>query len=146
MKAKVEVLVVQSSRPLCNPKGCRLLCQWGFSRQAGCHALLQGIVPTQESNPGLPHCGQILYCLSHQGSPVWSIIDLNHYIRSWCTTQGYFYTSQNDHHDKSSYHLSPCKDITLLLTIFPTQYISFLWLIYFVTEVCTFLLIYYILY
>ena len=22
----------------------------------GCHALLQGIFPTQESNPGLPHC------------------------------------------------------------------------------------------
>ena len=35
----------------------------------GCHAFLQGIFPTQGSNPGLPHCGQILYCLSHQGSP-----------------------------------------------------------------------------
>ena len=23
----------------------------------GCHALLQGIFPTQGSNPGLPHCG-----------------------------------------------------------------------------------------
>ena len=28
-----------------------------------------GIVPTQGSNPSLPHCRQILYCLSHQGSP-----------------------------------------------------------------------------
>ena len=35
----------------------------------GCHALLQGIFPTQELNPGLPYCRQILYCLSHQGSP-----------------------------------------------------------------------------
>ena len=35
----------------------------------GCHGLLQGIFPTQGSNPGLPHCGQILYRLSHQGSP-----------------------------------------------------------------------------
>ena len=34
-----------------------------------CHALLQGIFPTQGSNPGLPHCRQILYHLSHQGSP-----------------------------------------------------------------------------
>ena len=34
-----------------------------------CHALLQGIFPTQGSNPSLPHCGQILYRLSHQGSP-----------------------------------------------------------------------------
>ena len=35
-----------------------------------CHALLQGIFPTQRSNPGLPHCRRILYRLSHQGSPV----------------------------------------------------------------------------
>ena len=34
-----------------------------------CHALFQGIFPTQGSNPGLPHCRQILYQLSHQGSP-----------------------------------------------------------------------------
>ena len=27
----------------------------------GCHFLLQGIFPTQESNPGLLHCRQILY-------------------------------------------------------------------------------------
>ena len=33
-------------------------------------SLLRGIFPTQGSNPGLPHCRQILYCLSHQGSPV----------------------------------------------------------------------------
>ena len=31
--------------------------------------LFQGIFPTQGSNPGLPHCRQILYQLSHQGSP-----------------------------------------------------------------------------
>ena len=31
--------------------------------------VLQGIDPTQESNPGLPHCRQILYQLSHKGSP-----------------------------------------------------------------------------
>ena len=30
--------------------------------------LLQGIFLTQRSNPGLLHCRQILYCLSHQGS------------------------------------------------------------------------------
>ena len=35
----------------------------------GWHSLLQGIFPTQGSNPGLPHCGQILYQLSHKGSP-----------------------------------------------------------------------------
>ena len=30
-------------------------------------SLLQGIFPTQGSNPGLPHCRQILYQLSHKG-------------------------------------------------------------------------------
>ena len=28
----------------------------GKNTGVGCHALLQGIFPTQESNPGLPHC------------------------------------------------------------------------------------------
>ena len=37
--------------------------------RVGCHALLQGIFPTMGLNPGLPHCRQILYRLSHQGSP-----------------------------------------------------------------------------
>ena len=41
----------------------------GKNTRVGCHALLQGIFPIQGSNPGLPHCGQILYCLSHQGRP-----------------------------------------------------------------------------
>ena len=30
-------------------------------------SLLQGIFPTQELNPGLPHCRQTLYQLSHKG-------------------------------------------------------------------------------
>ena len=41
----------------------------GKNTGVGCHALLQGIFPTQGSNPGLPHHRQILYHLSHQGSP-----------------------------------------------------------------------------
>ena len=41
----------------------------GKSTGVGCHFLLQRIFPTQESNQGLPHCRQILYCLSHKGSP-----------------------------------------------------------------------------
>ena len=35
----------------------------------GCHALLQGIFPTQRSNLCLLACRQILYRLSHQGRP-----------------------------------------------------------------------------
>ena len=33
------------------------------------HSLLQRIFPTPGSNPGLRHCRQILYQLTHQGSP-----------------------------------------------------------------------------
>ena len=45
------------------------LCDFpGKSTGVGCHFLLQGIFPTQGSNPGLPHCRQMLYHLSHQGS------------------------------------------------------------------------------
>ena len=40
----------------------------GKNTGVGCHTLLQEIFPTQESNPGLPQCRQVLYCLSHQGS------------------------------------------------------------------------------
>ena len=50
----------------------RLLCLWNFSGKntgVGCHFLLQGIFPTQGLNPGLLHCRQMLYHLSHQGSP-----------------------------------------------------------------------------
>ena len=32
-------------------------------------SLLQGIFPTQGSSQGLPHCRQMLYHLSNQGSP-----------------------------------------------------------------------------
>ena len=37
--------------------------------EVGSCSLLHGIFPTQGSNPGLPHCRQIIYQLSHQGSP-----------------------------------------------------------------------------
>ena len=40
-----------------------------FNRTILGHFLLQGIFPTQESNPGLLHCRQILYRLSYKGSP-----------------------------------------------------------------------------
>ena len=41
----------------------------GKNTGVGCHALLQGIFPTQGWNPGLPHCRWILSQLSHKGSP-----------------------------------------------------------------------------
>ena len=45
----------------------------GKNTGVGCHSLLQGIFPTQGSNPGLPHCRWILYCLStRKAQEYWS--------------------------------------------------------------------------
>ena len=41
----------------------------GKNTGVDCHALLWGILPTQELNPGLLHCKLILYHLSQQGNP-----------------------------------------------------------------------------
>ena len=41
----------------------------GQNTRVGSLSPLQGIFPTQGSNPGLPHCRLILYHLSHRGSP-----------------------------------------------------------------------------
>ena len=41
----------------------------GKNAGVGSLSFLQGIFPTQGLNPGLPHCRQILYQLSHKGSP-----------------------------------------------------------------------------
>ena len=54
---------------------------WDFpGKSAGvdCHFLLQGIFPTQELNPGLPHCRQTLYRLSHQGTVIPIPLSLAH--------------------------------------------------------------------
>ena len=53
-------------------QGHRLYSPWnspGQKNAVGTHSLLQQIFPTQGLNPGLPHWKQILYQLSHQGSP-----------------------------------------------------------------------------
>ena len=82
--SRVRILAVYLLYTLCEsgsvsptlwPQGLqptRPLCPWdspGQDTGVSCHALLPRIFPTQGSNPGLLHCRQILYCLSHQGSP-----------------------------------------------------------------------------
>ena len=42
----------------------------GQNTEVGGLSLCQGIFPTQGSNPRLPRCRQILYQLSHKGSPL----------------------------------------------------------------------------
>ena len=41
----------------------------GQDTEMGSLSLLQGIFPTQGSNPGLPYCRRFLYQLNHKGSP-----------------------------------------------------------------------------
>ena len=71
----VLCLVTQLCPTLCDPMDCRppdFSVQGGSqgkNTRVGCHALLQGIFPTQGSNPDLLHCKRILYHLSHQRSP-----------------------------------------------------------------------------
>ena len=69
-------LVAQSCLTLCDPVDCS---PPGSSVHGilqarvtgvGCHSLLQRPFLTQGSNLGLSHCRQILYRLSHQGSPL----------------------------------------------------------------------------
>ena len=67
----------------------RLLCPWnspGKKTRVGCHFLLQGIFPTQGSKPGLTHCRQILYQLSHQGSPYIPLFPLFSSVIQLCPT------------------------------------------------------------
>ena len=50
----------------------QVICPWDFPGKitgVGCHSFLQGFFLTQGLNLGLPHCRQILYCLSYQESP-----------------------------------------------------------------------------
>ena len=75
---KVKVKSFSHVRLFVTPVGCSLpgssvhgifqarVLEWGAM------AFSQGIFPTQGSNPGLPHCRQTLYPLSHQRSPLHS--------------------------------------------------------------------------
>ena len=71
-----EVFCVPGCSVVSNPlqphglQPARLLCQWDFPGKntgVSCHAPLQGIFPTQGSNPGLPHGRRILYPLNQLG-------------------------------------------------------------------------------
>ena len=61
LPSKLYCSLVAKSHPTLRPHGLqptRLLCPWVFlgkNTRVGCHFLLQGIFPTQGSNPGLPH-------------------------------------------------------------------------------------------
>ena len=135
----------------------------GKNNRGGCHSLFQGIFPTQGSKPGLQHCKQILYCLSHQGSPTFNqflfpLTPTSSILKSYLfyyvllVFEGQltyntmlvpgiqhsdliFYAFQNDHIDKSVCHLLPYKILHTIDHISHTIY--FIPMTYFVTELCT---------
>ena len=80
----VLCLVAQLCPTLCDTMGCSPPGSSvhrdspGKNTGVGCHALLQGIFPTQGSNPGLSRCRQILYHLSHQWSLVLCYIEIKY--------------------------------------------------------------------
>ena len=100
----------------------------GQNTGVGSHSLFQGIFPTQGSNPGLPHCRQILYQLSHQGSPRilecvaypfssesswprnWTGVSCiaGRFFTSWATRKGPNYTS-------NSFQLSATGEVDAIL-------------------------------
>ena len=81
----VKVKVAQSCLTLCDPVDYTIhgilqdrILEWvavPFSRGSS--------QPTQGSNPSLPHCRQILYHLSHQGSPQGCKVGYNSPIESY---------------------------------------------------------------
>ena len=69
---ELAILCLTQSDPLdCSLPGSSIhgIDSPGKSTGVGSHALLQGIFPTQGWNLGLQHCKQVLYHLSHLGSP-----------------------------------------------------------------------------
>ena len=105
----------------------------------GSLSLLQQIFPTQGSNPGLPHCRQILYQLSHKGSPrilEWVAYPFSsessqprNQTRVSCTASGFFgnplqYSCLENPMDSSWNSLGQntrVGSLSLLQQIFPTQ-------------------------
>ena len=72
-RTEVKMKVTQSCPTLCDSMDCSQPGSVhgdsaGKNTGMGSNVLLQGIFPTHGLNPGLPHCRQILYYLSHKGS------------------------------------------------------------------------------
>ena len=99
-----EVKIAQLCLTLCNCMDYTVHGILGQNTGVSSLSLLQEIVPTQESNPGLPHCRWILYQLNHKGSPR---------ILEWVTypfLQGIFPTQE------SNWGLPYCRQILYQLS------------------------------
>ena len=111
------------------------LCPWnspGQNTGVGSLSLLQGIFPTQGSNPGLPHCRRILYQLSHKGSPIFNIVVLYSILYLPCFSFNIFSLSASiwkislcfisrlplSLHLCLTWHFIPCFEFSIYMAIF----------------------------
>ena len=71
----------------------------GQNTRVGSLSILQGIFPTQGSNPGLPHCRWILYQLSHRGSPIcmFALMQMSLHLYHVTTTSVWKWGNANAH-------------------------------------------------
>ena len=80
----------------------------GKNTRVDCHALLQGIFPTQGSNPGLLHCRGTLHHLSHQRSPyvcVCMYVCVYIYIYIYIYTVEYYSATKKERNNTISFNM-----------------------------------------
>ena len=112
---------LQSCSTACSGKTARFLCRWispGMNTGVGRHSLLQGSFLTQGSSPHLLHCRQILYHLSHQGSPYLNKAIIKGY-QPFCTAKA------NNNNNQTKFVLI-WGDHFLCLQLYCSLYSSFL--------------------
>ena len=92
----------------------------GKNTEVGCHALLQGIFPTQGSDPGLPYCRWFLDHLNHQGSQTWPT---GHISSGPCLFSSFFSYHASSH---SSVQHCLCFSFPHVTCCFPLQGLSYI--------------------
>ena len=98
----------------------------GQNTGVGSFSLLQGIFPTQGLNPGLSHCRQILYQLSHKGSP-WG--------RDFCPNSKHLLQAAQK--SLLNFWMRVClKPHPSFLSVFCSSYMKFFFILFFVGFFC----------
>ncbi|CAM9291712.1 unnamed protein product [Rangifer tarandus platyrhynchus] len=114
----MKVLVTQLCPTLCDPMNCSppRSSIHGILRarilELGSHFFLQGVFLTQGLNPGLLHCRQILYHLTHQGSP--SSFFNSIFLENYGTREAQFRFSEPPPTKKKLKNLNCSSEIKLL--------------------------------
>ena len=126
VESELNVWMPQSCLTLCNPMDCG-------PPGSSAHEILQARILEWVAMPFSRGSSQFR-------DQTWVSYIAGRFFTVWVITEAlysivfqYFYILQNDHHNKSSYRLSPYKMITVSLTIFPMLYVISLWIIYSIT-------------